>query len=221
MSIRGSGRIFKQKDSRFLGCAYYVRGKEIRQSTGETDPAKARQFLKNKLNEVGADKIGARRFVPPAQENVKVGELLNALEADCRLRGIFSPQVQSKLKFIREYFSGWRAIEVTGVSVDTFITKMKDATYKVSTINRHTGILRQAFKLAVKRKMFSAVPDIRNLSEAGNERHGFFGDTEFKAVEDALPEYLRDFARFAYLTGWRKSEIASLRWEDLDGDVCP
>ena len=218
MSTRGSGRIFKQKDSRFLACAYYVRGKEIRQSTGETDPAKARQFLKNKLNEVGADKIGARRFISPSQENVKVADLLDALEADCRLRGIFSPQVQSKLKFLREHFRGWRALEVTGASVDRFIAEMKDADYAVATINRHTGILRQAFKLAVKRGQLTAVPDIRNMSEAGNERQGFFGDAEFKAVESHLPKYLRDFARFAYLTGWRKAEIASLRWEDVDGN---
>jgi integrase len=34
-----------------------------------------------------------------------------------------------------------------------------------------------------------------------------------------LPEYLKDFARFAYYTGMRKGEIASLRWEDLDSDV--
>ena len=31
---------------------------------------------------------------------------------------------------------------------------------------------------------------------------------------DNLPEDLKDFARFAYYTGMRKGEIASLRWED-------
>jgi len=36
---------------------------------------------------------------------------------------------------------------------------------------------------------------------------------------DQLPEYLRDFTRFGYLTGWRKGEIASLHWEDVDQDV--
>ncbi|HET9406400.1 MAG TPA: site-specific integrase [Candidatus Sulfotelmatobacter sp.] len=36
---------------------------------------------------------------------------------------------------------------------------------------------------------------------------------------DNLPEYLKDFAGFAYYTGMHKGEIASLRWEDLDGDV--
>lgn len=38
-------------------------------------------------------------------------------------------------------------------------------------------------------------------------------------VLEHLPSYLRDFTSFGYLTGWRKGEIASLRWEDVDGDV--
>jgi integrase len=35
-------------------------------------------------------------------------------------------------------------------------------------------------------------------------------------VVAALPDYLRDFTRFAYLTGWRKGEIISLKWTDVD-----
>jgi integrase len=31
--------------------------------------------------------------------------------------------------------------------------------------------------------------------------------------------YLRDFTRFAYLTGWRKGEIISLKWTDVDRDA--
>jgi integrase len=34
-----------------------------------------------------------------------------------------------------------------------------------------------------------------------------------------LPDYLRDFTRLAYLTGWRKSEIVSLRWTVVDCDA--
>lgn len=50
-------------------------------------------------------------------------------------------------------------------------------------------------------------------------RQGFFSDSEFRNVASNLPEDLRDFAQFGYLTGWRKHEIASLTWEDVDGDV--
>jgi integrase len=52
-----------------------------------------------------------------------------------------------------------------------------------------------------------------------NARQGFFNDEDFNAVATALPGYLSDFARFGYLTGWRKGEIASLRWEDVDDNV--
>ena len=50
-------------------------------------------------------------------------------------------------------------------------------------------------------------------------RQGFFPDSEFRAILDHLPAYLCDFARFGYLTGWRKGEIAALRWEDVAEDV--
>ncbi len=33
-----------------------------------------------------------------------------------------------------------------------------------------------------------------------------------------LPDYLKDFVLFGFLVGWRKGEIASLAWEDVDGD---
>jgi hypothetical protein len=34
-----------------------------------------------------------------------------------------------------------------------------------------------------------------------------------------LPDYLIDFVRFAYYSGWRKSEIKKLEWRDVQGDV--
>ena len=34
----------------------------------------------------------------------------------------------------------------------------------------------------------------------------------------ALPDYLKDFTRFAYACGWRKGEVTSLRWSHVDRD---
>lgn len=37
------------------------------------------------------------------------------------------------------------------------------------------------------------------------------------SVRSAInPSYLKDFVRFAYLTGWRKGEVAQLTWDDVD-----
>ena len=62
-------------------------------------------------------------------------------------------------------------------------------------------------------------PFIPRLSEVGNERQGFCETLDFEAVVSHLPEYLRDFVRFGFLTGWRKGSIVSLRWSDVVADV--
>ena len=64
-----------------------------------------------------------------------------------------------------------------------------------------------------------SVVHIRHLSEKGNERRGFFTDVDFRRLRQNLREDLRDYCEFGYLTGWRKGEIASLRWEDIDGEL--
>ena len=57
---------------------------------------------------------------------------------------------------------------------------------------------------------------LRQLSkdERDNTRTGFFTKEEFESLAAHLPEDLRYFCRFAYLTGMRRGSIASLRWEE-------
>jgi integrase len=216
---RGDGRIFTRNGSAYLWCAYYLRGKEYRESTGTADADKAAKFLKHRLKEVGADQIGKATFVGPQQERMKVSKLLDALEEDYKLRGKDSPQFRSHLKHIRAYFGAWRAAEVSAEAVDKYISGRQEAETAPATINRSTQLLAQAFKLAIERKHLSSAPQIRHMSEKGNARQGFFTDSDFHALKDKLPEYLRDFVQFGYLTGWHKGEIASLCWSDVEGDV--
>jgi integrase len=61
-------------------------------------------------------------------------------------------------------------------------------------------------------------PEIRKLDESDNVRRGFFAESEIRKVIANLSPVLADFTLFGWLCGMRKSEIASLRWEDVDGD---
>jgi len=76
-----------------------------------------------------------------------------------------------------------------------------------------TQLLKQAYRLAG-----SPAPRIRRLPEKRNERQGFFSESEIRNVIKNLPAALQDFTLFGCLTGMRKGEIASLAWEDVDGD---
>jgi integrase len=218
-SNRGNGRIFERKGSALYWCAYYLRGKEFRESTGTADPDQAAKFLKRRIKEIGADQIGVSTFVGPQQERMKVSSLLDALEEDYKLRGKDSPQFKAHLKQIRRQFDSWRAVEVTAEAVDKYISAGLEQGIAPATVNRSTQLLAQAFKLAIERRHLSIAPKIRHLSEKGNARRGFFADEDFRRLRQHLPEHLRDFCEFGYLTGWRKGEISSLRWEDVEGEL--
>jgi integrase len=84
--------------------------------------------------------------------------------------------------------------------------------------------LRRCFTLAVKKKKLNkgALPDFELLSEKDNVRTGYFEETDTRALLAELPDDgLRDFVRFASLSGWRKGSISKLLWSavDLDANV--
>ena len=214
--MRGNGRIFKRANSPFLWVAYYLRGREFRESSHSADRKVAERLLRHRQREIGADRIGAQAFVGPIQERVRVFELLDFLEADFKLRNCHTKQVVSQLRPVRLAFGDRRAVNVTEEAVDRYIKAALASGKAPATINRQTQLLGQAFKLAVRRKLLNSVPTIRRLSEIGNARQGFFEDADFKAVVERLPYHLKDFTRFAYLTGWRKGELSSLQWRDVD-----
>ena len=59
------------------------------------------------------------------------------------------------------------------------------------------------------------VPYIPMLKE-GNPRKGFFEHAEFEALRKNLPDYLKGYVTFGYVLGWRKDEISSLTWAQVD-----
>ena len=218
-AVRGDGRIYQRPGSPFWWCAYYLRGKQYRESTEQIDPDKALRFLRNKLKEVHADQIGAKTFIGPQQQRATVDQLLDNLECDYKLRGKWSVKVNSNVKPLREHFGNWRAVDVTSGAVRAYIEQLRQDGYSAATCNRRTQLLGQAYKLAVRTMKLSAAPFIPRLSEVGNERQGFFETEHLDAVIKHLPEYLRDFVKCDFLIGWRKGALRSLRWSDVSDGV--
>ncbi len=184
----------------------------MRESTGTPDEKVARRFLKQRLLEVGADKQGLRPFVPPARQRTTVSQLLDRYAADIELRELKSAR---KLGYhaapLRERFGAIRAGDVTGDVVNRYVVELRKAGKANATINRQTQVLGAAFKLG---KL--SVPEYTKLSENGNARTGFWELEDFERLVAALPKYLKDAARFYYVTGWRKSEVVGLRWDEVN-----
>lgn len=142
-----------------------------------------------------------------------MADLTEALRADFEIRGKWNPQVRTNIEHVRSAFGHIRATALTAEHVDRYVqARLSNGAAKAS-INRITQLLKQAYGLAEL-----PTPRIRRLDESGNVRRGFFTEPEVRRVISNLPVELADFTLFAWLTGMRKGEIASLRWEDFDGD---
>ena len=214
---RGNGRIFQR--GKILWIAYYLRGREFRESTHTADEKQAQRFLKHRLKQIGADQVGIQSFVGPQQQRIIINELLDSLEADYKLRGVASPQFHSHVAHIRNYFGLVRAVEVTAEMVDKYISEKLEAGYKPATVNRGTQLLRQGYTLAIERKHLHSMPSIRRLDESDNVRQGFFEEPDLRRVVAHLPEYLQDLTLYAFRTGWRKGGIKNLRWPDVTKQI--
>lgn len=227
-SKRGQGRVFRR--GVYFWVAYYAHGKEQREvarhvrtneklETTEKNQHEAERFLRRRLGEIAAEQHGGRAFVGPQQERVTVNELLGGLERDYKLRDKWNVKTASVLKPLRTRFGTWRAVDLTSDAIGKYIEELRGESYSNASVNRRTQLLGQAFKTAIRNKQLSQQPFIPRLSEVGNERQGFFETADFEVVCAKLPEYLLDFCRFGFLTGWRKGSIASLRWSDVGEDV--
>ncbi len=215
---RGQGSLIKFDGSANWHSRYSLRGKECVQSTGTPDLKLAKRVHRQRLDELGADRLGHKRFLPPMVQRVTIREIIADLETDFRLRKVKSlPQVRSHLKPILEYFGEWRALDVTAEAVDAFIEAQQDEDKAPATINRSLQLLVQAMRLAMSRHKLTSIPSIRHLRE-DNTRQGFLEKDEVDALVAVLPPYLKDVVTFGYLTGWRRGEILGLTWHDVDRD---
>jgi integrase len=210
---RGDGRIFPRGSK--LWCGFYVDGVEHRESTKTNDPIKAEKYLRGRLKEVHAHELDLTKpFITQRDRKRTISDLMDALKTNFELREKDSPQNLSNIRRVKKDFGNVRATNLTVEAIADYVRDQLAVGYAKATINRWTETLRQGYALAEL-----PAPKIVKLDESDNVRRGFFSEAEVRAVTASLAVDLADFTLFGWHTGMRKGEIASLRWEDMDGDV--
>ena len=237
--MRGTGRIFKRPNSSFWWIAYSHRGKEIRESakdeitkaaakrkiTDEDAWKIAGRLLKRRLDEIGADSMGLKAFVGPQQDRLTVKDMLDALEADFRLRGLKSlRQVSGHLRNVRAALGDLRVVDVSTGTINRYIERQLADGKAPGTVNRRTALLGEAFRLAIRgrfgdERRLSTMPEIPKLRE-DNARQGFFASKDFFDVLSNLGDAdIADFMEWFFWTGMRPGEIRSLTWQAFDRET--
>jgi integrase len=116
---------------------------------------------------------------------------------------------------LRATFGAWRALDVTTDAITRYTAERLDAGLKPATVNRELSALKRMFTLAIRAGKLAHRPHVALLSEVDNARTGFLEPADFAALREHLPAWLADATTFAYLTGWRRGEVATLEWRDV------
>jgi integrase len=113
------------------------------------------------------------------------------------------------------WFATTLAAQLTEAHIDRYIIHRQALGRQPATINRELGLLGQALRLAHRRRQLAVVPHIR-LLPVSNVRQGFFLSGEVTALCQHLTPPVAAVVQFAFLTGWRRGEILTLEWRDVD-----
>jgi len=209
---RGDGSLYRRGSTWWI--CVYVDGKQQRESAKTGDEATARKYLKHRLKEVHAHELDpSRPFLTQRARRRTISDLLDALQADLEIRSKWGPQAKTNVEHVRRAFGPMRATSLAAELVDEYIKERLAEGYAKASVNHLLQMLKQAYTLAEL-----PAPKIRRLDTTDSVRTGSFTELEVRRVMSNLPADLADFTLFAWLTGMRKSEIASLLWRDVTGD---
>jgi integrase len=160
---------------------------------------------------------GTPEFIGPAAERLTVDELGDLVLTNYRLNGKRSlGDVARHVAQLTATFGGERAVDLTADRIAAYAERRLEEGYARASVNRELAVVRRMFALAIQAGKLTPAhrPYVAMLTE-DNAREGFLEPAAFATLRTTLPDWLADAAAFAYLTGWRKSEITRLIWADV------
>jgi integrase len=200
MSLYRRGRIW--------WCEWRVKGKPVRESTGTDDHYQAQEYHDRRRAEIWREtRLGER---PATTWDEATLAWLN--EHACH-----KASYRDDLLRLR-----WLQPRLTGLSLRDITTDLlirlrdkKRADTSAATANRHLAIVSAVMHHAHAKDQIVGVPKIPYLKESRG-RIRYLTRDEAARLLGELPPHLEAMARLTLATGLRRSNITSLRWQNID-----
>lgn len=207
---RGSGSIYKQKNSAFWWIQYCRNGKVFRESTKTEDKEEAKDFLNKRLGEIATGTFSGLEV-----ERILISELAEDFLRDYRINNKKSiDDVEARWELhLKTFLGDLRASQLTTNLLARYIDQRQQEKAKNATINRELAALKRMFRLGYQATppKVNRVPKFPKLQE-NNARQGFLEDAQYSKLVSVISDlWLRALVEVGKTYGWRISELLSLR----------
>jgi integrase len=192
---------------------YKINGKLYRESTGKTSQKEAEYVQACRRKEIADEKLPDIK-----RANFKLAELAKEyLKWAERQRSYKDKKLW--IKQLIEVFGSLDLKELNTMAIEQWQCERLKRN-KPATVNRILATLKHMISKGVQWEMASenALKQVRNvkLLEENNRRLRFLNVDECQTLISCCAKHLRPIVIIALNTGMRKSEILSLRWEQVD-----
>jgi integrase len=225
--------VYKRDGSRFFWYKFHFKGEKVEKSTKVENRREAENIEKAAWTQLARGEVGIQD--KPKADRRSIGQLLDALENDFKARKKDGTKNLNLIAVVRKDLGDRWADSLTTAAVTEYISSLRkpqkskqkgrrSKSLANSTIKHRLQILASAYELENQAREETkldplTVPRFPKLSE-DNARSGFLNRSQFDVLYSRLPDGLKDFALFLYITGWRRGAVASLEWSDiLDGNI--
>lgn len=221
----GLGGLFRRR-SRHTGevlptwwARYSVDCTQVRISTGTDDREAALDFLREKLG-----KIARREEHGVDRQRLTVKDICDTLieKYERKKKASLKTGARATAKLWTDTCGDVRAVTLTTRMVARILADWKAANTRRgrpatdATCNRRLAFLRRTYRVS-KLMVDPAKLDFADLWERESDpRDVYMSPSDFAKILKHLPAYFKDFFSFAYYTGARRGQIASMKWEHVD-----
>lgn len=200
---------YRPKNSTIFLYDFMLKGIRHYGSTGCKTKRDADAFEAKKRAEIA---LGNR----PGKPTITLDEAAGLYEDYLRANGKWSATQDYLIASIVEGLGGERFLSEIAQEDLARHFAMRAGKVSASSVNREIEVARPIWRRLRRTHEIGEMPDWGQLRYAVAERdpRELYRDEE-ERLFDKLRSDLRDFARFALLSGWRLREVRHLRWSDL------
>jgi integrase len=162
------------------------------------------------------------------ESQITFGELADMYEENFQTQKSFQGFKSHVVRDLRADFGGKRLAEITYLDLETYRNRRKATPTKAgnprkdASVNRDMAILGHMLSKAVEWGLLETSPfkkGKRLMFKENNQRLRFLSDAEIEALLAVCPDHLKPVVEVAILTGMRRGELLSLKWEQIRNEL--